>query len=95
MLFVATCIDKPSHVDLRMSTRPAHLTFLKSFENQVKLGGPLLGADGQTPIGSLLIIESEDEVSARAMLAQDPYAQAGLFERVELFPWKRVVGADL
>jgi uncharacterized protein YciI len=87
------CIDKPAHVDLRLSTRPAHLTFLKSFENQVKLGGPLLDADGQAPIGSLLIIENE--ASARALLAQDPYAHAGLFERVELFPWKRVVGADL
>ena len=95
MLFVAMCIDKPAHVDLRLSTRPAHLTFLKSFENQVKLGGPLLDADGQAPIGSLLSIESENEASARALLAQDPYAHAGLFERVELFPWKRVVGADL
>lgn len=89
------CIDKPAHVDLRMSTRLAHLAFLKSFENQVKLGGPLLDADGQAPIGSLLIIESDDEVSARALLVQDPYAKAGLFKSVELFPWKRVVGADL
>ena len=55
----------------------------------------MLDADGQAPIGSLLIIESENEASARALLAQDPYAHAGLFERVELFPWKRVVGADL
>ncbi|NBS34793.1 MAG: YciI family protein [Methylocystaceae bacterium] len=95
MLFVAMCIDKLAHVDLRMSTRPAHLAFLKAFEDQVKLGGPLLDADGQVPIGSLLIIESEDEASAHALLAQDPYAQAGLFERVEVFPWKHVVGADL
>ena len=95
MLFVAMCIDKPAHVELRMSTRPAHLAFLKRFENQVKLGGPLLDAAGQSAIGSLLIIEGEDEGSARALLAQDPYAQAGLFERVELFPWKHVVGAQL
>ncbi len=93
MLFVANCYDKPGHVDLRLSTRAAHLAFLGTHAAQVKLGGPYL--EGDAPVGSMLILDCPDEAAARALLAQDPYAQAGLFDRVELRPWKRVVGAEL
>lgn len=95
MLFVAICQDKPDHVELRLSTRNAHLAFLAEHAASVKLGGPFLDAAGETPIGSLLIIEAEDEAAARALLAKDPYAGAGLFASVELRPWRRVVGAEL
>lgn len=95
MLFAALCIDKPDHVDLRLSTRAAHLSFLEAHAARVKLGGPFLDAAGEKPIGSLLILDCEDEAAARALLAEDPYAVAGLFASVELRPWKRVVGAQL
>lgn len=93
MLFVALCFDKPDHVDLRMSTRAAHLAFLDKHATHVKLGGPFV--EGDKPVGSMLILDCADEASARALLAEDPYARAGLFERVELRPWKRVVGVEL
>jgi uncharacterized protein len=93
LLFAALCFDKPGHVDLRMSTRAAHLAFLDKHAAKVKLGGPFL--EGDTPVGSLLLLDCEDEAAARALLAEDPYAQAGLFERVELKAWRRVVGAEL
>jgi uncharacterized protein len=93
LLFVAHCIDKPGHVDLRLSTRAAHLAFLEKNAASVKLGGPFI--EGDKPVGSMLILDCADEAAAHALLAQDPYAQAGLFERVEVRAWKRVVGAEL
>jgi uncharacterized protein len=93
LLFVALCIDKPGHVDLRLSTRAAHLAFLEKHAAKVKLGGPFI--DGDKPVGSMLILDCADESAARALLAEDPYAQAGLFERVDVRAWKRVVGAEL
>jgi uncharacterized protein len=93
LLFVALCLDKPDHVDLRLSTRAAHLAYLDRHAASVKLGGPFL--EGDRPVGSMLILDCPDEAAARALLAEDPYAQAGLFERVELRAWKRVVGAEL
>lgn len=93
MLFVALCLDKPDHVELRLSTRAAHLAYLDRHAASVKLGGPFL--EGDKPVGSMLILDCPDEAAARALLAEDPYAQAGLFERVELRAWKRVVGAEL
>ncbi|HEY8063670.1 MAG TPA: YciI family protein [Methylosinus sp.] len=93
-LFVALCLDKPNHVALRLATREAHLAFLAAHAAQVKLGGPFLDAAEQ-PVGSLLIVEAADEAAAQALLAEDPYAAAGLFSSVEIKPWKRVVGAEL
>jgi uncharacterized protein len=42
-------------------------------------------------IGSMLIVEAENEAEARALLAEDPYAKAGLFQNVEVLPWRWVV----
>jgi len=93
-LFAAICLDKPNHVELRLATRAAHLSFLAAHAAQVKLGGPFLDA-AEKPIGSLLIVEAADEAAAQALLAEDPYAEAGLFASVEIKPFKRVVGAEL
>lgn len=93
LLFVALCFDKPGQVDLRMATRADHLAFLDKHAAKVKLGGPFL--DGDKPVGSMLILDCADHAEARDLLAEDPYAKAGLFERVELRGWKRVVGAGI
>jgi uncharacterized protein YciI len=95
LLFAALCLDKPGQADLRLATRAAHLAFLEDNAACVKLGGPFLDAAGERPIGSLLILDCESEAAARALLARDPYAEAGLFASVELKPWRRVVGAEL
>jgi uncharacterized protein len=59
--------------------------------DRIKIGGPLLAPDGERMIGSMLIVEAENEAEARALLAEDPYAKAGLFQSVELLPWRWVV----
>jgi uncharacterized protein len=93
-LFAAICLDKPNHVELRLATREAHLAFLAGHAAQVKLGGPFLDS-AEKPVGSLLIVEAADAAAAQALLAEDPYAKAGLFASVEVKPFKRVVGAEL
>jgi uncharacterized protein YciI len=95
MLFAAVCLDKPGHVDLRLSIRAAHLAFLEEHAARVKLGGPFLDAAGEKPVGSLLVLDCDNEAAARALLDADPYAKAGLFASVDLRPWRRVVGAEL
>ena len=94
MLFAAICLDKPGHVELRLSARAAHFAFLEANAPSIKLGGPFLD-DSDRPVGSLLILDCADAAAARALLDEDPYARAGLFESVALRPWRRVVGAAL
>ncbi|GLQ05038.1 YciI family protein [Sneathiella chinensis] len=95
MLFVAYCVDKENHLEVRMETRPDHLEFMKIKGDAVKLGGPALADDGETPIGSMIIFEDTDLAAARAWIAEDPYAKAGLFQSVTVTPWKHVVGEGL
>lgn len=88
-LFVFQGLDKAGALDLRKATRPAHLAWIESLHPRVKVGGPLLSDDGETPVGSLLVIEAETLAAARAILAEDPYERAGLWAstRVQPFNW--------
>jgi len=91
MLFAISCIDKPGQAATRQANRPAHLDFLKSRGDTVRFGGPYTSDDGAAMTGSLLVIEVADAAAAQAFAAADPYAKAGLFERVEIRPWKWVI----
>jgi uncharacterized protein YciI len=44
--------------------------------------------------GSLLILDFADRTEAQAFADGDPYAKAGLFERVEIRPWRKVLPKD-
>ena len=92
MYFVAICRDRADGLETRLAHRPAHLEFLKAQSARIKVGGPFLTPDGERMIGSVLILEAGGEAEARAILAEDPYGQAGLFNSVELLPWRWVVG---
>lgn len=89
MRFALTCIDKPGALDLRLANRAAHLDYIKE-TGVVEMAGPFL--EGEAMVGSLVILEVEDLAAAQAWAAVDPYAKAGLFERVEIRAWKKVIG---
>lgn len=91
MHFAIVCLDKPDSAALRADTRPAHLDYLTAHADQVVVAGPLLSDDGQTPVGSLLIMEFADAQAARSFAEGDPYAEAGLFRNVTICPWRKVL----
>jgi uncharacterized protein len=88
--FVLHCLDHPGALDLRLAHRPAHLDYARSFGAQLKLAGPLLD-DAGDPIGSLLLIDVADRAAANAFAANDPYAKAGLFQSVDIRPFRHVL----
>jgi uncharacterized protein len=95
-LFVVECRDKPDSLNVRLATRAAHLAYLDQLGAEtVRVGGPLLAPDGQSPIGSLLILAAEDRAALEKIVAADPYTVAGLFATVTITPFRRVVGVDL
>jgi uncharacterized protein YciI len=89
MLFCLLNTDRPGRLDLRMSTRPAHLEFLDARAARIVSGGAVLDASGQ-PCGTLLVIDVEDRAAAEAFAAADPYAKAGLFESSIVRPFRQV-----
>lgn len=90
--FTLLCHDKDGALSLRMENRPAHLDFIAEAGERVLLAGPLLNEAGE-PKGSLLIIEADNADAARTFAESDPYARAGLFDNVEITPYRIVTGA--
>lgn len=89
MLFVIVCSDKPDRIELRQSTRPAHLEHLKAHQGKLVEAGPLLDAAAK-PCGSLLLVDMADRGEAEAFAAADPYAMAGLFDSVTIRLYRAV-----
>ena len=90
MLFYVHRLDKPDHLELRLKTRPTHLEYLKSQAARLFAAGPVLSADGKSPVGSLLLVEARDEAEVREILAGDPYDKVGLFQTLTIQPWRKV-----
>jgi uncharacterized protein YciI len=89
--YVMMCFDKPGALALRQATREAHLAYMATRQEMIRLGGPMLDEGGDMK-GSLLIVEAPDIETVRAFNAADPYTLAGLFERVEIHAWRQTVG---
>ena len=89
MRFALICIDKAGALQTRLDNRAAHLAHIES-SGVVEMAGPFL-QDGAM-VGSLVILEVPDLAAAQDWAARDPYAQAELFQSVDIREWKKVVG---
>jgi len=91
MNFVLYCVDKPGHGQVRADNRPAHLDYLKGNLDRIVIAGPMTNDAGDAVLGSMLVIEAADRAEAEAFAAGDPYAAAGLFDKVEIKAYKKVL----
>ncbi|MFN3521293.1 MAG: YciI family protein [Phenylobacterium sp.] len=85
--FVLYCIDKPDSLSLRLANREAHLAYVGAAAAKVPFAGPMLDDAGEMA-GSLIVLEADSLDEAKAFSADDPYVKAGLFERVEIRPFR-------
>lgn len=92
MLFAIMAYDKDDGGAIRATTRQAHLDYLTSAGDRLKLAGPLRGDDDDKPVGSLIVLDAAGIEAVRIFAHNDPYAQAGLFRRVEIHPFAAILG---
>ncbi len=90
MPYAVIALDKDGGGPLRAELRPEHLVHLERYAGKLLAGGAMLADDGATPVGSLLIIDSEDRAEVEAIVAADPFSKAGLFQSVSIRPWRKV-----
>jgi uncharacterized protein YciI len=88
MLFAVICKDKTGALPLRLSNRPDHLAYLESLGDRLRCAGALLASEGGDPCGSLLVVEADDMAAAQAIADGDPFSKAGVFDSVEIKPWR-------
>ena len=82
----------------RMAQRPAHLARLQALldEGRLLLAGPCPAIDAEDPgpagfSGSAVIAEFPSLEDARAWADADPYRAAGVYDRVEVRPFRKVL----
>jgi len=82
----------------RQQARPAHLQRLHELRDagRLLLAGPLPAIDAEDPgpagfLGSLMVAEFDSLDDAREWAGQDPYLAAGVFDSVEVMPFRRVL----
>lgn len=90
MLYHILCRDKPGHLQTRLDNREAHLAVVNSLGDKLFAAGPLLNGQDEM-VGSVLIIDFDSDESAESFCANDPYAQAALFEEVTITRWRKTL----
>jgi uncharacterized protein YciI len=98
MLYMIYGEDAPNSLDKRMAVRPEHLARAKALvaEGRLVLAGPLPAIDSPDPgpagfTGSLIVAEFPSLEEARAWAEADPYATTGVFTRVTVKPFRKVL----
>jgi uncharacterized protein len=98
MFYAIIAEDVPGTLAKRLEARGAHLERLKQLqaEGRLLLAGPHPAIDAQDPgpagfTGSLIVAEFATREAAIAWASEDPYAAAGVYARVTVKPFKKVL----
>lgn len=98
MLYSIFAYDVPNSLPLRAEARPGHIARLKDMaeSGRLVLAGPNPAIDSEEPgeagfSGSLIVAEFDSLQAAQAWANADPYLAAGVYEKVEVKPFKKVL----
>ena len=84
MLFAFHLVDRADAGELRTRVRPEHKAYLAQMADRIAFAGPLTSDDGQTMLGSLLVIDFADRAAALAWLSREPFTVAGRFGQTQV-----------
>ncbi len=98
MLYAIIAQDREGSLEQRLAARPSHLKRLESLQNEGRLvlAGPHPAIDSEDPgsagfSGSLVVAEFPDLDAAKAWADADPYVAAGVYQKVTVKPFKKVL----
>ena len=98
MWYAIEGFDGPDVLAKRLAARAEHLARLTALrdEGRLLLAGPCPAIDAEDPgpagfSGSIVIAEFDSLASARAWADADPYVEAGVYARVDVRPFRKVL----
>jgi uncharacterized protein YciI len=87
--------DRPGSVVLRNQLLEAHWSYMDQYGTEMIARGPTLTSDGDTPTGSVHIVDLPDPAAARAFAFDEPNYQAGVYRDVLLRRWRNTLGRTM
>ena len=91
MEFLCYHRDRPGSVALRDELLEAHWSYMDRYATEMIARGPTLAGDGDTPTGSVHIVDLPDPAAARAFAFDEPNYQAGVYRDVLLRRWRNTL----
>ena len=98
MLFVVHAIDKAGLLPTRAKFYRAHRLHLDAagdHDVDVVTAGTLVADDGETPVGSIIVIDAKDRAAADAFVRSDPYHVNGVWDRVQVHGYNKKRGTPI
>ena len=95
MLFVVHAIDKPDILPTRAKhyrDHRIHLDRASDYHVDVATAGTLVADDGETPVGSIFVIDAKDRAAVDAFARSDPYHAHGVWGRLEIHGYNKKRG---
>ena len=82
----------PEAPSRRLAVREKHLEGVQPSvaSGILQVGGALLNKEG-TMIGSMMVLEAEDEEAVREFLKGDIYSKSNVWQSFEIYPFRRAV----
>ncbi|MCU7877042.1 MAG: YciI family protein [Candidatus Thiodiazotropha sp. (ex Lucinoma borealis)] len=100
MYYAIIAEDREDSLEQRIKVRQDHLSRLQALQNEGRLllAGPHPAIDADDPgpagfSGSLIVAEFDNLESAKLWADDDPYIKAGVYARVNVKPFKKVLPA--
>ncbi|GAA2762263.1 YciI family protein [Streptomyces paradoxus] len=87
--------DRPRSLPLREELGEAHWAYMDRYEAELIARGPTFADDGETPTGSVHIVDLPDVAAARAFAFDEPNYQAGVYRDVLLRRWRNLLGRTM
>jgi len=87
--------DRADSLALRDQLLEAHWSYMDRYEAEMIARGPTLDDDGDTPTGSVHIVDLPDLAAARAFAFDEPNYQAGVYRDVLPRRWRNTLGRTM
>lgn len=83
--WIITCLDRAGALPDRLARYDAHREYLAgALPVRILVSGPLLGEDGETPVGSHFLVEAPDRAAVQGFHDGDPFKAAGIWREVRI-----------
>ncbi len=87
--------DRTGSLPLREELLEAHWSYMDRYAKELIARGPTMADDGETPTGSVHVIDLPDPAAARAFALDEPNYQAGAYRDVLLRRWRNTLGRTM
>lgn len=98
MLFVIHAVDRSGGMPTRAKFYRAHRLHLDQAERynvDVVTAGTLVGDDGETPAGSVFVIDAKDRAIVESFVRSDPYHLNSVWETVQIHGYNKKRGTPI